>query len=97
MKTLISIKSIFSQKTHFFVNIEISQFIPSAQLFWPAGGRKTLTPSQGYGLGRGNGGNSPNFTENGDFSEISGNGVNLVNFTENEKNALFRPKLRMSP
>ena len=49
----------------------------------PRGGRKTLTPSQGYGLGRGNGGNSPNFTENGDFSEISGNCVNLVKFTKN--------------
>ena len=72
--------------------MENSQFIPSVQLFWPAGGRKTLTPSQGYGLGRGNGGNSQNSTENGDFSEISGNGVNLVKFTENEKKRTFPPE-----
>ena len=72
--------------------MRISHFGGVGQDFGPAGGRKTLTPSQGYGLGRGNGGNSPNSTENGDFSEISGNGVNVVNFTENEKKRTFPPE-----
>ncbi len=76
-------KPLFSQKVHFFVIIEnFSRFQCSTET--GAGwGRKTLTPSQGFGLGRGNGGISPNFTENGDFREISGNCANLVKFVKN--------------
>ena len=82
--------NIFTENA-FFVNIENSSFFRKPPRFRPAGGRKTLTPSQGYGLGRGNGGNSPNFTENDDFSEISGNGVNLVKFAKNQKKCTFPP------
>ena len=84
-------------KTHFFVIIENSWFFAKPPRFRPAGGRNPCIPTQGYGLGRGNGGNSHNFTENWDFSEKSGNSRNFVKFTKMRKSAHFRPELRMSP
>ena len=61
----------------------------------PSGPPKPSTPSQGYGLGRGNGGNSPYFTENRDFSEISGNDIE-VKYSESRENEYVRQVANIS-
>jgi len=58
----------------------------------PRGPPKTLTPTQGYGLGRGNGGISLNFTKNHVFSEISENGGFSCKNMKFEKKRTFPPE-----
>ena len=70
----------------------ISHFRGVSQDFWPVRGRKTSTPTQGYGLGRGNGGISLNFTKHQVFSEISEINVILVKNVEIEKRHTFPPE-----
>ena len=54
--------------------------------------QKASTPSQGWSLGRGNGGISWNFTKNHYFSENSENGGNSLKLRKNQKKRTFPPQ-----